>query len=99
MSSETKLNQVQLNGLRSIGSGKPIQRKAKVSTPKQVFLQLFNNLLSLFFIRFAQGCGKLIYSQFVSVGSVPGSIKSLTNIFTYQVIEALERHREATSSR
>ena len=41
MSSETELNRKQLNGLRSIGSSKPIKSKPKAIPSKQVFLVFF----------------------------------------------------------
>ena len=41
LGSETELNRTQLNGLRSTGSGKPVQRKPKASPSKQVFLCVF----------------------------------------------------------
>ena len=44
LGSETELNRTQLNGLCSIGSGKPIQSKPKASPSKQVFLARFYNL-------------------------------------------------------
>ena len=44
LGSETGLNRTQSNGLRSIGSGKPIQSKPKASLSKQVFLVRFYNL-------------------------------------------------------
>ena len=40
---KTELNRTQLNGLHSIGSGKPIQSKPKASLSMQVFLMLFYN--------------------------------------------------------
>jgi len=46
LSSETELNRTQLNGLLSIGSGKPIQSKPKARPSKQVFLVLFYNLFN-----------------------------------------------------
>ena len=39
--SETELNRTQLNGFRSIGSGKRIQSKPKASPSKHVFIALF----------------------------------------------------------